>query len=188
MTINRVLTLAAISVSIAALLYLSGHAHPELRKPRAFVAGIPNQPEAEVGLATKYFQEACPNIIVIKDQQRSDYRINALWRGGHWIVLVHRKDFPLLFTKQDSADAMETFRQSCTAIWEDARESADFDAHAERLPIGRYSLHSDNPSHILLLDTKTGAVWELKPQPLGDDQEFERISVEGLYNRKTFGP
>jgi hypothetical protein len=192
MTLNRVLTLAAIFVAATALLYLSG-ARRQSRQTRVFIAELLNQPEAELAQAAKYLREACPDMIVIRDQERADYRLNALWRGGHWTVFVHRKDLPFLFVKQDSSDVMETFRQACNAIREDVKGVASFDADTAPMPIGRYSLtvlpgnqNVINSEHIYLLDTKTGAAWELKP--VGDNQVFERISVEGLYNRKPFGP
>jgi hypothetical protein len=184
MTMNRVLTLAAILVAATALLYLAGP-HRQLRQTRVFVAEIRNQPEAELAQATKYLREACRDIILIKDQRRAEYRLRALWGGDRWVVFVEQKDLNLIF-HGEGPDAMETFRQGCTAIRDDAKELADFDAHTAPMPIGRYSLNSANPDHVFLLDTKTGAVWELKPRPLGDTQEFERISVEGLYDSKAW--
>jgi hypothetical protein len=190
MNINRVLTLAALFVAATILLYLSGP-HRQLRQTRVYVgAMIPSQSDAEIAQATKYLRDACPDIILIKDQQRADYRLNAFWNGTSWFVLVGREALPWMFYKQDSPDAMDTFRRGCTAIRDDAKELADFDAHTPPMGIGRYSLHSTNPNQgvvneegrVFLLDTKTGAVWQLKP--VGDTQEFERMSVEGLYKNR----
>jgi hypothetical protein len=186
---NRVLTLAAIFVAATILLYLSGPRR-RLRQTRVYAAQVPNQPEAELAQVTKYLQEACPDMVLIKDKGRADYTVDALWRGTSWFVLAGREDLPWMFYKQDSPDAMETFRQGCAAIRDDAKELADFDARTAPMPIGRYSLHSTNPKQgvvtdegrVFLLDTKTGAVWELKPT--GDTLEFGRISVEGLYKNR----
>jgi hypothetical protein len=88
---------------------------------------------------------------------------------------------------------METFRQSCAAIRKDAKELADSEPDTTSMPVGRYLMHSTNPKpgilndegRIFLLDTKTGEVWQL--EPVGNTQEFGRISVEGLYDNRGPG-
>jgi hypothetical protein len=185
MTVNPVLTLAAIFVAATALVYLSVP-HRQLRQIRVFVMDVPNQPDAEVAEVRRYFQTACPDMVLIKDKLRTDYTLGARWAGSKWGVLVNRKDQTLILFEAHSPDAIDTFRYTCKVIRDDSKEVADFDAHTAHMPIGRYSLtvlpgnqNVINSERIFLLDTKTGAVWELKP--LGDNQEFERISVEGLY-------
>jgi hypothetical protein len=178
MTINRVLTLAAILVMAIVAVYL-WRAHRELRRPRVFVMKIPNKPEEEFAQVTKYLRETCPDIVLTKEEGRADYTIGASWYGPpQWNVFVSGKNNTIYW--KGNRDAMEVFRQACAAIRDNAKELADFDAQTAPMPLGRYSLNGAN-GHILLLDTKTGAVWELKPGVLRDRQEFERISVEGLY-------
>jgi hypothetical protein len=191
MTINRVLTLAAIFVVATVLAYVFGFNQRQSRQPRIFVATIPTGSNVDVAEVTKYLQTACPDMVVIKDEPRADYKLAAVWAGGKWRVLVDRKDQTLILFEDHSPDAIETFRHSCQVIRDDSKEVADFDAHTAPMPIGRYSLtvlpgsqNVINSERIFLLDTKTGAVWEWKS--LGDHEEFERISVEGLYNRKMF--
>ena len=87
-------------------------------------------------------------MILIKDERRADYTVIARWLGTAWVLLVSRKDLPWMFFKQDSPDAIETFRQGCTAIRDDAKELADFDAHITPMPVGRYSLNSSNPDRV----------------------------------------
>jgi hypothetical protein len=184
MTLNRILTLATLFILAAVLVYALG-THHLLRRPPVFVAGIPNQREAQVAQVKEYLREACPEVVLITDQRRADYRLMAVWNDTQgWVAVVSRKDSLIMFHRE-GADAMEVFRQSCAAIRDDAKESQDFDASMQSMPVGRYSLNAANPDHVFLLDTKTGAVWQLKPQPLGDSQEFERTSVEGLYNTKV---
>jgi hypothetical protein len=184
-TIDRVLTLAAIFVAATIVLYISG-GHWQPGQTRVFLLTLPNEPEAQVAQKTQYLRQACPDMIVIKDQDRADYIIVPIWRDKTWAVEVERRDVPWLFYKHDSPDAIETFRQSCAAIRADARELADFDAHAAPMPIGRYLMYSATPSRVFLLDTKTGAVWESKPDWRGT-QQFERVAVEGLHDRNPFG-
>lgn len=179
MTLNRVLTLAAIFVAATILLYLSG-THRQLRQPRVFVLKIPNKPEAEFAQVTRFFREACPDMVLINEEGRADYTIGASWYGApEWNVLVSGKSNAIYW--KGNRDAMEAFRQACAAIRDDAKELADFNAQTAPMPIERYSLHFANPDRVFLLDTKTGAVWELKPRSFPDTQGFERISVEGLY-------
>lgn len=200
MTTNRVLTLAAILVAATVVLYLSGP-HRQLRQTRVFVAKIPTKPEAELAQVTKYFREACPDMVLIKEEGRADYTIGASWYGApEWNVFVEGKGRMIYW--KGNRDAMEAFRQACAAIRDDAKELADFDASTQSMPVGRYSLmrgpparDSANPGRVFLLDTKTGAVWQLVEIPgipsnvdFPDTQDFERISVEGLYNRKPFRP
>jgi hypothetical protein len=180
MTINRMVTLAAIFLAATVLLYFSGP-HRQLRQTRIFVVDIPNRPDAERAEVRGYFQTACPDMLLIKDQQRADYTLIASWaKGSKWGVFLRRKDQTVIFLGEQSPDAIETFRQTCKAIRDDAKEVSDLDAQTEPMPIGRFSMHSADPEHVFLLDTKTGAVWQLKPD-LKNTPEFERISVEGLY-------
>jgi hypothetical protein len=191
MTINRVLILAVILGGAMLFVYFSSPRHNS-RQPRVYMAKIPNQPDAEAAQATKYLREACSDIVLVKDQRRADYRLTALWAGtpaegslGGWVVIVSRNDLPLVFHREGSPDAIETFRQTCTAIRDDAKELVDFDASTQSMPVDRYSLNSANPVGLFLLDMKTGAVWQL--EPVGNTQEFTRISVEGLYNNRVLG-
>ncbi len=48
-------------------------------------------------------------------------------------------------------------------------------------------LHSADADHIFLVDTKTGAVWEWYEGDKLSQEEFRRISVEGLYNNNPLG-
>jgi hypothetical protein len=187
MPINRVFTLAAIFAAATILIYLSSRPRHELRQPRVYLAEVPIQTDAQLAQATKYLREACPDVVLINDTRRAEYRLNAFWNGAQgWVVIVSRKDLPFIFQRVGGPDAMQTFRQVCTDVRNDAKELADFDASTQSLPVGRYSLYAANPDRVFLLDTKTGAVWELKPN-LKDIPEFERISVEGLYDNRI-GP
>jgi hypothetical protein len=187
MSINRVLTLAAIFVTATIFLYLSGP-HRQLRRTRVYAAKVPNQPEAELAQVTQYLREACPDMVLMKEEGWADYTILASWYGPPaWNVFVSGKGRMIYW--KGNRDAMEAFRQACAAIRDDAKEVAAFDASMQSLPVGRYSLmrgppagDSANLDHVFLLDTKTGAVWELKP--IGDTQEFERMSVDGLYKNR----
>lgn len=176
------LILAAIFLAATLVLYISG-AHRQSRQIKVFVEQIPKQPEAQVTEATKYLREACPDIAVTRDEHRADFGISAFWRGTAWVVVLKSRSeaWPLLFFKQDSPDALETFRQGCVVIRDNAKDMAEFEARSTALPTGRYVLHSSTPDRLFLLDTATGAVWELKPQPLKDRDQFEPIDVEGLY-------
>jgi len=179
MHINRVLTLAAIFVAATILVYLSGP-HRQVRQTRVFVVKIPSKPEAELAQVTEYFREACPDMVLINEEGRADYTMLASWYGPpQWNVFVGGKGRTIYW--KGNRDAMEAFRQACAAIRDDAKELGDFDAHTAPMPVGRYSLSAANPGRVFLLDTKTGAVWELKPRTFPDKQGFERISVEGLY-------
>jgi hypothetical protein len=141
-----------------------------------------NRPEEEVAHATKYFREACPDIAVTRDYRRADYTVGAVW-AEKWIVIVDREGFSgYFFLKADSQDAVDTFRQSCSAIREDAKERMDFDSYTESMPVGRYLLYSTTPDHVFLLDSRIGAVWQMRQNPILDTQEFDRMSVDGLYS------
>lgn len=200
MTLNRVLTLAAIFVAATIVLYLSGP-HRQLRQTRVFVAKIQNDPETEFAQETKYFREACPDMVLIKAKGWADYTILASWYGRppEWGVFVDGKGRTIYATA--NRDAMAAFRQACAAIRDDAKELSDFDASTQSMPVGRYSLmrgpragDSANQDNVFLLDTKTGAVWQLVESPgipgntdFPETQEFERISVEGLYRNRVPG-
>jgi len=193
MTTNRVLIVAVALVASTVLFYLAVP-HHQSRQPRVYLTEIPNEPDEVVAQAKKYLREACPDMVLIKDEPRADYKMTAAWAGdptykkdsgNGWVVFVDRKNSVQIFGKQGSPDAIETFRQSCASIRDDAKELADFNAHTPAMPIGRYSLHSVNPDRVFLLDTKTGGVWEL--EPLGRYQVFERVSVEGLYSNMPPG-
>lgn len=180
MALRRVLMVTVIFLAAMVVLYLSG-AHRQHSQTRVYIAKMWNRPEAEAGQATKYFREACPDLVVTHDHRRADYTIGAVWTEK-WIVMVDREGlrFPF-FYKADSPDALESFRQSCAAMREDAKDREDFDSHAESRPVGRYLLQSPTPDRVFLLDTRTGAVWHMKQNPLEDRPEFDRIPVEGLY-------
>src|SRR5580700_1387316 len=135
MTMNRVLTLAAILVAATALVYLSV-SHRQLRQTRIFLMDIPNRPDVERAEVRGYFQTACPDMVLIKDRQRSDYTLGASWaKTNKWGVLVNRKDQTLILFEAHSPDAIDTFRYTCKVIRDDSKEVADFDAHAAPMPI-----------------------------------------------------
>jgi hypothetical protein len=138
---------------------------------------IPNKVNAEA----KDFRAACPDMILIKDEPRADYTLATAWAGNKWRVALSGKGQSILY-EDVSPDIMETFRQSCSAIRDDAKESVDFNAHTVPQTVGRYVLQSTPPNRLFLLDTKTGSVWEL--QDLGLYQEFEHVRVEGLYEEQ----
>ena len=86
MTTNRMLTLAAIVVTATTLVYLSGFPHRRSRQTRVFITKIPNQTDAQAALATKYSREACPDMILIKDERRADYTVIARWLGTASVI------------------------------------------------------------------------------------------------------
>ena len=191
MPIKSVLMLSGLFLAATIVLYFSGRAP---RHTRVFVASGMNQSEAEIAEITKYFRAACPDAILVNLEPRADYSVIARWYGvpsdketswRGWAVFLTRKGSEQISFKQGSADAMETFRQTCAAIRDDMRDVAEFDRNAAPMTTGRYVLHSVDPEHVFLVDTKTGAVWQLKE--LGRIQQFERVSVEGLYDNNPPG-
>lgn len=179
MDFRRVLILAGIFLAATLVLYLSG-IHRQSRQTRIYMAKMWYRPDGELAQATKYFREACPDIVVTRDRRRADYSVGAMWTTK-WTVIVDREGLPLpFFLKADSQDALESFRQSCAAMRDDSRERMDFDSYTESLPVGRYLLQSPSPDHVFLLDTRTGAVWQLRQ--VGDSEEFDRMSVDGLHS------
>ena len=176
---NRMLTLA--EVLVAALLCLSCAQH-QPRRTGIYILNAPNQSNAE----PKYFEAACPDMTLIKDVQHADYTLGAVWAGTKWRVVVSRKDGAGIIFEDSTPDVIETFRRTCAAIRDDAKEVAEFNAHSPPMPIGRYVLQSAASNRVFLLDTQTGAVWEL--QDLGLYQEFERVRVDGLYIDNPLAP
>lgn len=176
MTLRWMAVLAGISLAGT---FVLSHINSQSRRVRVHIATSRNQPEAEASKVLGFFHSACPDAIVIKDESRADYAVAALWVGGEWRVVVDGRDVPLIFHSEGSPDAIQTFRQTCAAIRDDANELADFNAHSALQPVGRYALQSVGQDRVFLMDTKTGAVWQL--QQIGNSQEFDRVSVEGLY-------
>lgn len=182
MTLNRRLTLAVLFIAATAVAYFSGSRRFS-RQPRVFVAPTLNRPDAEVAQITRYFEAACPDALIIQLQARADYTVAARWFNTHggWAVALDRKGESIYY-KQFGSDAIEAFRQTCAAIRDDARETADSETHTTT---GRYLLYSSNPEHVFLVDTRTGAVWHL--QSWGTGEEFQRVAVDGLYDNNPLG-
>jgi len=201
MSMNRVLTLAAILVVAIAIVHLS-RPQRQWKQPRVLVEAIARahlSHETSSVDWTEYFRSACPHMALVGSDELADYSIYATWlpsppmETGSWTVRVERRDYAKIY--QDSGgkspDSIKLLRESCRAIRSDVEEWGEFGR--ERPPkvasVGRYALsyHPTNYNQALLLDTKTGAVWELVQDNypvLGkkiDYRKFNRISVDGLY-------
>lgn len=186
MALHRALILAGIFLAATVGLYLSGASHHQ-RQTRVFVTKSQTQSEAEISQLSSYFQAACPELVTVNLESQADYSVVAVWGLQGWTVVLSRKGEDI-FLKEGSTDAMETFRHTCTAIRGDEKEMADSEARTS--DTGRYVLHSADKTHILLVDTKTGAVWELQHHEAlpghAEYDQFEHVSVEGIYNNRTF--
>jgi hypothetical protein len=200
MTIERVVTLAVVMVLLVVGWSLPTSRHP-VKQPLVYVdAEVFSRSAKGVERTsvdwTEYFRSACPQMALIPSERLADYKIDAKWLpspAASWTVRVKRRDYADVY--QDSGlkspDSIKLLRASCNAIRSDVEEWAGFgrEEPPKVAPVGRYALsyHPTNYNQALLLDTKTGAVWELEQDnypALGkkiDYRKFSRISVDGLY-------
>ena len=180
MNTNRVLTVAAILVVALATVYLSRPQH-QWKQPHVYVGE-----RADPGgwKWTKYFRAACPHMAIVENPQLADYNIQVFWAKQGWFADVKRSDSARIYDNLsgENPDAIELLRQSCKAIRADVKDSG---LPSQSSPVGRYALsyHAANPKYALLLDTKTGVVWELRDESFGREsfRKFEMVSVDGLY-------
>lgn len=183
MLVKRLFALCATLLTLACVIYFAS-ARKQSRRTRISIVHLPNQSESQAAAIDTDAHQACPDMVLIRDSNRADYELASSWsKNEKWGVVVNRKDgTPMLF-KEVSPDLIETFRQACAVIRSDAEEMADFSAHELPAPNARYSLTSTQ-DNVLLIDTKTGAIWKL--EQVGLYEEFERVSVEGLYHNQPF--
>jgi hypothetical protein len=186
MSINRALTIAAILVAAVAVVHLS-RPQRQWKQPRVFVRETAYlKVDADPGGLkwTNYFRAACPHMAIVENPQRADYNIAVFWVKQGWYADVRRSDSARIYDdfSGKNPDAIELLRRSCKAIWVDVKDSG---LPSQSSPVGRYALsyHPGNPNYALLLDTKTGVVWELRDETFkkGSFRKFERVSVDGLY-------
>jgi len=133
------------------------------------------------------------------DDDNADYSIDLTDWGAEdarkrnaWGALVTRRDGATIFAIEKDAKVPNftaALKESCRAIRDDVEDWSDFRNPRQSAPVGRFvlSYHPTNFSRAFLLDTKTGAVWELHNES-GDTafgkteyRKFQRISVDGLY-------
>jgi hypothetical protein len=200
MTIERVVTLAVVMVLLVVGWSLPAFRHP-VKQPRVYVKAealsrsTKGVEQTSVDW-TEYFRSACPHMALIQKEDLADYSVNATWfpsPAASWTVGVRRRDYANVYADSalKSPDSIKLLRASCNAIRSDVEEWAKFgrEEPPKVAPVGRYALsyHPTNYNQALLLDTKTGAVWELVQgnyPVLGkkiDYRKFARISVDGLY-------
>lgn len=121
---RTVLTLSAIFLIATLVLYLSARANRRFRPARVFVSALRGQSEAEVVQVTKYLRAACPDAVLVNLEPRADYSLIAKWNPNQgplagWLVVLSRKGEDT-FLKQGRSDAMQVFREGCTAIRDDS--------------------------------------------------------------------
>jgi hypothetical protein len=199
MSIERVVTLAVVMVLLVVGWSLPAFRHP-VKQPRVFLeveAFGTSAKGAERSSVdwTEYFRSACPHMALVPTEQLADYKIHAMWTANNagWMVHVSRRDYADVYrdSRLKSPDSLKLLRASCDAIRSDVEDWAGFgrEEPPKVTPVGRYALsyHPTNYNQALLLDTKTGAVWELVQDHytvLGrkiDYRKFNRTSVDGLY-------
>ena len=144
----------------------------------------------------EYFRSACPHMALAWSEQLADYTIDATWLPSpraSWTVSIARRDQADTYEDRrlKSPDSIKLLRESCNAIRSDVEDWAGFgrEEPPKVTPVGRYALsyHPTNYNQALLLDTKTGAVWELVQDNYAlrtgkvNYRQFSRISVDGLY-------
>jgi hypothetical protein len=189
MAINRVLTLAGITaLLVVGWTYVPPRSHQRKQQPRIYVGDLVGNDYSEW---IKDFRMACPHMAFVQDEKAADYTIKALWVPSQppaWHAMAERRDKAFL-CEGESPDYVQLLRDSCRLIRADLEDWAEFEREKPPTiaPTGRYVLtyHSTNYNQALLLDTKTGAVWELGQvndtvAQLGY-RSFSRISVDGLY-------
>lgn len=209
MTPKGFVTLATIFVAALGVLYLSG-SHRQWKQPRVYIdakepAPPPGQtPSKEQAGASvnwaEYFGRDCPHMALLPFDKDADYTIDVVGSLAikRWIAFVGRSDSADIYRGQEQ-DPHAILKQSCAAIRADVEDWAGFGSVAAKtkaVPTGRYafSYHPANPNYAFLLDTKTGAVWELTHHSTelidrkGTGQKFtvtwrtfDRVSVGGLY-------
>lgn len=186
MQIRHVFLLAALFLTATLVLYLLRLDH-QSRPTRILLVKARNQSDAEIAALTGYLRAACPNAELVSREQLADYSVVAVWNGTGWTVILNRSHKgENVFFKGGVTDAIATFRQACAAMRSDEKEMADYEAQMMPMPTGRYLIHSADADHVFLVDTKTGAVWQLRDfGKLGE--EFDRVPVEGLYDSNTLG-
>ncbi len=130
---------------------------------------------------------------LVENDNLTDYSIDGVWNGKDWGVWVERSDNAVILRAEGdkNPDFTNVLWESCLAIRNDMEDRADGELPYKSAPLGRYvlSYHPTNPNYAFLLDSKTGAVWELTHQTwsgggkLGNVpyRKFERVSVDGLY-------
>jgi hypothetical protein len=143
----------------------------------------------------KDFPAACPHMAFADDENAADYTIEAVWAPTQrrWMAWIERSDGARIYPTEN-ADSVQLLRESCRDIRDDVEDWAAFDTQKPpntkaSAPVGRYALsyHPSNYNRAILLDTKSGAVWELQYRSYNvggkkfDYPQFNRVAVDGLY-------
>lgn len=203
MTTKRLLTLAAICILVIAIVYLA-RPHHRWKQPRVYIdakepAAPPGQtPSKEQAGAsvnwTEHFRTACPHMALLHGSENADYTIHVAGSSANkiWVARTTRSDWADIYVGHGQ-DPHAILKDSCAAIRDDVDDWAGFGsvaskANPQSAPNGRYaiSLYPGDPT-AFLLDTKTGAVWELGRITSGQGKsqltfrKFDRVSVDGLY-------
>jgi hypothetical protein len=197
MNLGRLLTFVAILVAGLAIVLIF-RPHRQWKQPRVYVNAEARQAKSTEESSVDWredFRSACPHMALVGSDEHADYIIEATWfpspplEAATWTVTVERRDYVHIYRDSSfkSPDSMKLLRESCHAIRADVDDWGEFGKPLKAAPsVGRYALSSQS-NRALLLDTKTGAVWELVQDSylmLGKQipyRKFSRISVEGLY-------